>query len=591
MLTYQLNKQTFDNDTYNLSYTDVSINDYANKYSNLMAVGLSCDSVKGIKHGDILTVVSSFIYLDQTTDRLENVGDVAQVEVYTVDKSQNKVYFLDSKYKELDVNSITAEIVDGEITWVFGFDTTNYYIGAEDEPVILYVNYGNGKYVYLTGEYVNCHQINWVYDELVENAAELSQILFGDINTSRDDVIEGNIGSVIVTRPQVKWNSNYNQDNPTVVVSDYKVSLNVPISLKERVDLHREGNVQEYFVKHEYDKAVNTSTEMEKFVYTPVVVKSYNNNTPVFVDCMKINFNLHFREHSGKDWTVADSDTWNFVKYGDNSNWSDNKYYSYLPAGNRNSVSNVWDRSCQADLLGYVGFETNDVKYQKNKLKKSFIRLSFYDSDVQGSQNLLAYSTVFVDCNKLYSKFISRMNFNCYYDGNGDVVKGVKVDREVSLDDLKSLLNTSTLVKDEIEDYRLSSQLTVKNKFTSDNSSEGFYLYMWENVEDRTIPTDVYMKVEFNHAGYGRNIPMMAPYKDGNERGFKTNIDIINDWSSPETQYGIKKYMRYSYIHLKAKYDTNTKRHIYYLDPETYGAGVDGNTININLYEARIAFK
>jgi hypothetical protein len=116
-------------------------------------------------------------------------------------------------------------------------------------------------------------------------------------------------------------------------------------------------------------------------------------------------------------------------------------------------------------------------------------------------------------------------------------------------------------------------------------------LYTWELNDIPTVPADVYMKVEFNHAGYGRNIPMMAPYWDDG-RGFKTNADIVGDWKSPNTGYGIKKYTRYSYIHLKVKYDTNTKRHIYYLDPETYGTKYnwDKSVLNINLYEARISF-
>ena len=43
----------------------------------------------------------------------------------------------------------------------------------------------------------------------------------------------------------------------------------------------------------------------------------------------------------------------------------------------------------QSDLLSYLGFTNDDVKYQKSKLKKSFLRISFYDSDNIGNQNLL----------------------------------------------------------------------------------------------------------------------------------------------------------------------------------------------------------
>jgi hypothetical protein len=174
-------------------------------------------------------------------------------------------------------------------------------------------------------------------------------------------------------------------------------------------------------------------------------------------------------------------------------------------------------------------------------------------------------------------------------------VKGIKANREVNVGNrstdgsLLKILDKAKTDKEEIEDYRLSSQLTVRNKYLSDNSSEGFYLYTWELSDTPTEPVDVYMKVEFNHAGYGRNIPMMAPYHD-TIPGFKTNEDIIRDWKDGGG-YGVKKYTRYSYIHLKAKYDNITRRHIYYLDPDTYGINrYDGNVININLYEARINF-
>ena len=52
--------------------------------------------------------------------------------------------------------------------------------------------------------------------------------------------------------------------------------------------------------------------------------------------------------------------------------------------------------------------------------------------------------------------------------------------------------------------------------------------------------------------------------------------------------------MNFSYIHLKYKYDKDNDKHIYYLDPETYGNidfpnGKDGNKeIVINLYEAKV---
>lgn len=620
MLKYQLNRQTFGNDVINLDYNYYTINNFVNSYNDNILVGITCNDVSFINNNDELSIVSNFTYQNQDTGTIDSVCDVGTSTVYAVNKLTNTVYFLDKKYKELNIDRIYAEVNDGIITWMFDFDDTHYFLELETPEINIIYGAGETVYLHTNTTYINYHQISWVYDPLVENAEELSNVLFGQIDIV-DGIVEGNLSTITVTRDQVrwslqynqesgKWDSKYDQEAPTVMINKYRVNIDVPISLKSKTDLYLEENIKEYFVNYEIEKAVNNPIEMEKYVFHPMIVSNYKNGVPTFSNCVKINFNLHFRVHSGDNWTVNESDSWNFDKYTNNfgaDGWSNNKYYSY--AQSNETSNNKHRRACQSDLLTYLGFTTNDVKYQKNKLKKSFLRLSFYDTPDVGTQRLLAYSTVFVDCNKLYSKFISKSNFVCYYDDNGEIVKGIKANREVNsfnnpnvsnpnFDNLPNasdtgslgrILKVSSLTMDEIEEYRLSSQFSVMDKYTSNNSSEGFYLYTWENDGDNTIPMDVYMKVEFNHAGYGRNIPFMAPYKD-NAGGFKTNDEIITDWANPDTQYGIKKYTRFSYIHLKAKYDETLKQHIYYLDPETYGVVKDGNVVNINLYEARISF-
>jgi hypothetical protein len=234
-------------------------------------------------------------------------------------------------------------------------------------------------------------------------------------------------------------------------------------------------------------------------------------------------------------------------------------------------------------LLCFLDFKNNDVKYQKNKLKKSFLRLLFYDSPDNTNQNLLAYSTIYMDTAKLYSKFIRNQNTAGYSNFNGDKnLTGIRVDREI--DD---------------ENLRLSSQMTVENKWQSTRTSEGFYLYMWADNGVSVLPEKLYMKAEFNHAGYGRTIPMMAPYVDG--VGFKTKQEIKNDWKGDG--YGIHKYLKYSYINMKYMYhkdhketDEDQKVHkekgeyYYFLDPEIYGVNTTNKVLDIDLYEARITF-
>lgn len=73
----------------------------------------------------------------------------------------------------------------------------------------------------------------------------------------------------------------------------------------------------------------------------------------------------------------------------------------------------------QSDLLSFLGFSNDDVKYQKSKLKKTFLRISFYDSDNIGNQNLLHSSTIFLDSGNLFAKYIKNINTEEEYkEGN-----------------------------------------------------------------------------------------------------------------------------------------------------------------------------
>ncbi len=61
---------------------------------------------------------------------------------------------------------------------------------------------------------------------------------------------------------------------------------------------------------------------------------------------------------------------------------------------------------------------------------------------------------------------------------------------------------------DELERLRMSSQFVVTDKYSSKHSSEGFYFYTYKTNNGGVFPNDIYMRVEFNHAGYGRTIPL-----------------------------------------------------------------------------------
>jgi len=459
-------------------------------------------------------------------------------------------------------------------------------------------------------------------------------------------------------------------------------NITVPISNKFETDLFQTELLNEYFVGAEMKKVINRIVDIEKDVYYPCI--KLNDS---FQDIYTIKFNLHFREHRTNDWITENSSLWNGVEqefYYINKNDSDDKkrkaeYHllseeaksNYIesdePVDGTASINNEITNDDVSDLMKFLNFTNEDIHYQKNKLKKSFLRLSFYDSTNPADQNLIGYSTIFFDSGNLFAKYIKHIETKGYKTinfGLNDYGKyslsynkrGIRVDREYHMCYYKHKTNETTITEDEYknlddtvkqnyvaiyefdESKRLSSQLVVKDKNTSTSSSEGFYLYIWKDNEN-TIAQDLYMKVEFNHAGYGRTIPFMMPYWDSKkykmnnsvvrtkEKGIKSFKEILDDWnakriyrkkddptttiteddykvleddekqkyyadwsSNTDGHYGIRQYNKYSYIHMKYQYDKENDRHYYYIDTDTYGEQSENkeNEIIINLYEAKV---
>lgn len=345
------------------------------------------------------------------------------------------------------------------------------------------------------------------------------------------------------------------------------VKLSIPLSVKFSNDTFKEDKIND-FVKTEKQRLINKVTDGEKDIYHPAY---YDKTNKKYTHMRSIAFNLHFRQRDlDNGWSTVKGSYWNGIinKTAEGATATDleidNEYFNKAYEGKE---------SLQSDLLSYLGFTNNDVKYQKNKLKKSFLRLSFYDSDNIANQNLLAYSTIFFDCGELLAKMMR------FYS------KGLRVNTE---------LFYKTYGEKDPEDTRLSSQLVVKERNLTNDSSDGFYVYLWKDLDSGAAPEYIYMRAEFNHAGYGYTIPMMMPYDD--IVGIKDFSDIVFDHEGGNSDgtanegYTIKEYLQYAHIKFKRQYDTKAEKHIYYLDPDTYTRNitVDGDRLILNLYEGRI---
>lgn len=371
--------------------------------------------------------------------------------------------------------------------------------------------------------------------------------------------------------------------------------ISIPITNTFATDLYKTLNY-EGFVNKQVEMALNKSAENEKDVYRPVLVTEADDDQLVASDLRHIKFNFHFRKRSDDNWVVDNRFLWNGVQiyskddlynaYGYKFN---NKYFSYS------------NRDRQSDLLSYLSFTNEDVKYRRNSLKKSFVRLLFYDSTDPFKQKLISYSTIFVDSGTLldrYMKNVVKDKLNAGYVQIKEQgisineitgLNGIRVDRELNI--------SYKMDEDELEDCRLSSQLVVSDKFLSSSSSEGFYLYLWKDNVGDGVPNDIYMKVEYNHAKFGRIIPFMMPYREsGHKKQIKSFDDVVKDVFNGSADnggdfnkgYTVEEYRKYSYIHFKYERVEEFGGYVYYLDENYTNVEIEGDSLILNLYEANV---
>lgn len=417
-------------------------------------------------------------------------------------------------------------------------------------------------------------------------------------------VSDSNFPYITVTAPD----RDFFRDGYWPKIGKRRANFVVPVDLSEAfaTNLYQELEVEENFVEAETEKAINPIVDMEKDVYFPAYVVDQGNNT-VSADNARgqnlglveeIEINLHFRERDRSpenlnDWLVREDDYWNGYSVQGNrlapkdGTWTTSKMVTFD------------DPAAQSDLLTYLNFTDNDVKYQKSRLKKSFLRLLFYDSKNTANQRLLYYSTIFMDSGKYFGKHLKFYDSGERYwvsdTSNPDTVTA----EAVSGMTVSGELDRSLYDDEGKEERRLSARFTVRDKYQSDASSEGFYLYLFAEDDTGLRPQDVYMRVEFNHAGYGRTIPFMMPVQEKAATYVNNGVTVdypyysaidIKDSAFPYEGYRLSRYYDNLFIQLKRVYDKENQRHVYYLPAPMAAPSGNGETAKLvlNLYEVKV---
>lgn len=360
--------------------------------------------------------------------------------------------------------------------------------------------------------------------------------------------------------------------------------LMLPISDDFGIDTYRNELLNDMLVSQEAGNSINDIIDYERAQFVPMFAEYDENNNVVFKPLSKINFKLHFRarpyeyeEGIGRDYGEFET--------------SDSYYWNTATMIQDGSDFVFTADSFDSDLLGDIGFTDDDVYYQKKKLKNTFIRISCYDTRYRSTQSLLGYSTIFLDSGKYYKKYTTAL-------ANDENIK-----------------EGTIVYTDNIEDYRLGTEFECTSKYDREMSSDGFYIYTYPTIVNGTEPRTAYLKVEFNHAKYGKTIPMSYPtYSEGSDEHIsgdpilRGNGGLPNEFPINYRKYGdaisgitgdtsqiididTKKVFENSYIKIQLKYDDVTNQYIWYVvnnEGVTPSSIINGSEMTIIMWEPRL---
>lgn len=345
--------------------------------------------------------------------------------------------------------------------------------------------------------------------------------------------------------------------------------------------------------------------DMERIKYSPMVcddieiLEDGSKYAKLLDMATSITFNLHFRERNKIDISNYDIE---MKQRAQNSSFTSGNVYTDGWYINPDSADTIWWNGMEysesafsdtvfsdfvntsgeiSDLLGCLNFTDNDVYYRKKKVSQSFLRLTFYNSTDPIEQKLLFHSTIFLDASTLYGKYIKQKMFMEEND-----LFNKKNNKDLNPNAAVVFCSADTV------SARVDTKIVVTNEYDRTKSSEGFNVYLF--AEDANFNFDengektIYMKVEFNHAGNGKTIPMIMwpkfywnPNKE-NENGSKGGYEHTDTYQPLTTNNFIESL----YIPIKITYFKD--RYVYYIpDAKNY---MENGNISLILFEPKLDF-
>ena len=419
--------------------------------------------------------------------------------------------------------------------------------------------------------------------------------------------------------PLIQTTKDYTTQSIQLFINHASFLLPIKLESDVALDLHKDYLLNNLYLEEKKEEAINRIVDMEKDVYYPSRVEK-KGNKEVITLCHQIQFDLHFRTRDLETWVVNDAN--NIHEYGGqySSNWNIFDYYRYRSDSadekQFHPILNLQNDNkyfLPSDLIYFLNFTNDDVFYQKQKIGKSFLRLSFYDSPNPNNHNLLYSTTIFMSETDLFQKYINadktltpyvtvkRRGFTKekYEYANGDknqITKSSVIYKTNNNNNAYHIgvdtepcenHNVKTLTFN--ENKRLSSSFIIKNRNETVESSEGFYLYLFKEYSNWLHERTIYMRVQFNHAGIGKTVNFMLLYHK-NSQGEKNMINWGTKFNFDKYKEGcpLNELYEHIYIEIKVKYDITNKRFCYYLPEWMSEKNSDKNVMRLSLFEIKI---
>lgn len=453
------------------------------------------------------------------------------------------------------------------------------------------------------------------------NTNDTLNVLFRDISSNpsnfRVEVVNP-LFDVTLIKPLTKEDKDYITSELKLFVNHSSFVIPIKLEADTALNLHKDYLISKNYLEGIKEELIPRIVDMEKDVYYPAYFER-KGSKDILTLCHTLQIDLHFRTRDLETWVVNDEN--NVNEYGGlySSNW--NLFDSY-----RYPIDNTINKSFQpklelkgdlqfyppSDLIYFLNFTDDDVFYQKQKIGKSFLRISFYDSPDPNNQSLLYSSTVFMSETELYKKYVNADKTLTHYvtikergtskekhiSKNNDYNHTTKIINyildnnnrakhiSVSTEPCKSNVNQSLTFD---ENKRLSSSFIIKNRNECVDSSEGFYLYLFKEYSNWTHERSIYMRVQFNHAGMGRTVNFMLLYHKNNV-GKKSMINWSSKFNFDKYKDGcpLNELYEHIFIEIKVKYDLENKRFCYYLPEWMSEKNSDKHTMRLSLFEIKI---